>query len=128
MNNNQVYFTIACKKKNLPLPLAIGDGRCLQTAQLRPTGQESRLVLVGGEEPEGKDASEGNNKDFPNLGHHSLERDVPVTSWPIVAHAGMVLPGRGDGSQLPEPTLLARNRSGAGVAGTFVRSRRRTGR
>ena len=91
----------------------------MQTAQLRPTGQESRLVLVGGEEPKGKDASEGNNKDFPNLGHHSLERDVPVTSWPIVGHAGMVLPGCGDGSELPEPALLARGRSGAGVAGTF---------
>ena len=38
---------------------------------------------------------------------------MPVTSWPIVGHAEMVLPGCRDGSELPEPALLARSRSGA---------------
>ena len=63
--------------------------------------------------------SEGNKKDFLNLGHQPLEKDVPVTSWPIVVHAGMLLPGCGDGTEQLEPELLARSRSGARVAGTF---------
>ena len=55
----------------------------------------------------------------PNLDRQPSDRKVPGTPWSSVGHAGMFLQDTETEPELLEPILFARNRSRAGVAGTF---------